>query len=144
MIIIKNVSHLVIVMLVTLFSTPSKPHPATHLKDILPVPGGNYRPGMLTDVIDRFINDDKKDKATKVVTTVLMDSDEDASNKENTGHGEETLSSIPKNNSLNHNNNGSGGGWIKINTSARVEGSAWVDAQNSIHLLNVNFNLNLN
>ena len=142
--IVKNVSHLLMVMLVTLFSTSSKPHPATHLKDILPLPGGNYRPGMLTDVIDRFVNDDQKDKATKVFTTVLMDSNEDASNKENTSHGEETQSLIPKNNSLNHNNNGSGGGWIKINTSARVEGSAWVDAQNSIHLLNVNFKLNLN
>ena len=131
------------VMLVTLFSTSSKPHPATHLKDILPLPGGNYRPGMLTDVIDRFVNDDQKDKATKVFTTVLMDSNEDASNKENTSHGEETLSSKPKNNSLNHNNNGSGGGWIKINTSARVEGSAWVDAQNTIHLLKVNFKLKL-
>ena len=141
--IIKTVSHLLMVMLVTLFSTSSKPHPATHLKDILPLSGGNYRPGMLTDVIDRFVNDDKKDKATKVFTTVLMDSNEDASNKENTSHGEETLSSIPKNNSLNHNNNGSGGGWIKINTSARVEGSAWVDAQNSIHLLKVNFKLRL-
>ena len=142
--IIKNVSHLLMVMLVALFSTSSKPHPAAHLKDILPVPGGNYRPGMLTDDIDRFVNDDKKDKAIKVFTTVLMDSNEDASNKENTIHGAETLMSIPKNNSLNHNNNGSGGGWIKINTSARVEGSAWVDAENSIHLLNMNFELNLN
>ena len=142
--IIKNVSHLLMVMLVALFSTSSKPHPAAHLKDILPVPGGNYRPGMLTDDIDRFVNDDKKDKAIKVFTTVLMDSNEDASNKENTIHGEETLMSISKNNSLNHNNNGSGGGWKKINTTARVEGSAWVDAQNLIHLLNVNFKLNLN
>ena len=142
--IIKNVNHLLIVMLVTLFSTSSKPHPATHLNDILPVPGGNYRPGMLTDVIDRFVNEDKKAKATKVFTTVLMDSNEDASNKENTIHGEKTLSSIPKNNSLHHNSNGSGGGWIKINTSARVEGSAWVDDQNSIHLLRMNFKLNLN
>ena len=132
------------VMLVALFSTSSKPHPATHLKDILPVSGGNYRPGMLTDDIDRFVNDDKKDKAIKVFTTVLMDSNEDASNKENTIHGEETLMSISKNNSLNHNNNGSGGGWKKINTTARVEGSAWVDAQNTIHLLKVNFKLNLN
>ena len=94
--IIRNVSHLLMVMLVTLFSTTSKPYPATHLKDILPLPGGNYRPGMLTDVIDRFVNDDKKDKATKVFTTALMDSNEHASNKENTSHGEETLSWIPK------------------------------------------------
>ena len=137
-------SHLLMVLLVILFSTSSKPHPATNLKDILPVPGGNYRPGMLTDVIDRFVNEDKKAKATKVFTTVLMDSNEDASNKENTIHGEETLSSTPKNNSLHHNSNGSGGGWIKINTSARVEGSAWVDDQNSIHLLKMNFKLNLN
>ena len=142
--IIKTVSHLLMVMLVTLFSTSSKPRPATHLKDILPLPGGNYRPGMLTDVIDRFVNEDKKAKATKEFTTVLMDSNEDTSNKENTIHGEETLSSIPKNNSLHHNSNGSGGGWIKINTSARVEGSAWVDDQNSIHLLKMNFKLNLN
>ena len=142
--IIKDVSHLLMVMLVTLFSASSKPHPATHLKDILPVPGGNYRPGMLTDVIDRFVNGDKEAKATKVFTTVLMDSNEDALNNENPIHGEETLLSIPKNNSLNHTNNGSGGGWIKINTSARVEGSAWVDAENSIHLLNMNFELNLN
>ena len=140
----KNISHLLLVMLVALFSKSSKPHPATNLRDILPVPGGNYRPGMLTDVVDRFVNDDKKDKTTKVFTTVLMDSNEDASNKENTIHGEETLMSISKNNSLNHNNNGSGGGWKKINTTARVEGSAWVDAQNLIHLLNVNFKLNLN
>ena len=142
--IIKNVSHLLMVMLVALFSTSSKPHPATHLKDILPVPGGNYRPGMLTDDIDRFLSDDKKDKAIKVFTTVLMDSSEDASSNENIIHGEETVMSISKNNSLNHNNNGSGGGWKKINTTARVEGSAWVDAQNLIHLLNVNFKLNLN
>ena len=141
---LKNISHLLLVMLATLFSTSSKPHPATHLKDILPVPGGNYRPGMLTDVIDRFVNEDKNAKATKVLTTVLMDSNEDASNKENTSHGEETQSLIQKNNSLNHTNNGSSGGWIKINTSARVEGSAWVDAQNTIHLLKVNFKLNLN
>ena len=142
--IIKDVKHLLMVMLVTLFSASSKPHPATHLKDILPVPGGNYRPGMLTDVIDRFVNEDKNAKATKEFTTVLMDSNEDASNKENPIHGEETLLSIQKNNSLNHTNNGSGGGWIKINTSARVEGSAWVDAQNTIHLLKVNFKSNLN
>ena len=142
--IIKKISHLLLVMLVALFSNSSKPHPATNLRDILPVPGGNYRPGMLTDDIDRFVNDDKKDKSLKVFTTVLMDSNEDASNKENTIRAEETLMSIPKNNSLNHFNDVSGGGWIKINTSARVEGSAWVDAENSIHLLNMNFELNLN
>ena len=70
--IIKNVSHLLMVMLVALFSTSSKPHPATHLKDILPVPGGNYRPGMLTDDIDRFVNDDKKDKLTNKFKSVIV------------------------------------------------------------------------
>ena len=144
---IESQSHILMLILSNLFFTSSKPHPAKHLKDMLPVPGGNYRPGMLTDVIDRFVHDDEKDKISKEFASkgiILKDSTYNTSDKPNIFHGVEMVLPARKNNSVNHANNGSGGEWIKINTSAHVEGSAWVDDRQTLHLLKVNLKLNLN